>query len=464
MDTTTFDPREAFARRVVQQLTDAGHIAYFAGGCVRDRILGREAKDFDVATNATPNRVREIFGQRRTLAIGAAFGVISVLGRKHKGEEPIEVATFRCDGSYSDGRRPDSVVFSSPEEDAKRRDFTINGLFYDPISERVIDFVGGVADLEHRCLRAIGDPEARFEEDKLRMLRAIRIATIFEFQIEPKTMEAITHHASEIRTVSNERIGAEMRRLLAAPNVIDGLRLLLDSDLATIVFPPLCEFWNRDVQPQPANKFIADPRSDGKALMSALIDTRPVDRFIDAFACCLLTIAWTGGDLKQAVEALSDRWRLSNEEASRGLFATESVPVIAQAARLPYSQVQPTLVHRYAGDAVRLAERVVRACGQSVDGVEFASEQLKLDRSLLDPAPLVDGGTLHRLGLRSGPQFREILHDCALPSTRSAVKGRGFRDCICPRAISLRLRLHCRLPLFEDMLKMHPGDVGHVTG
>ena len=157
-----------FAVEVVRRLRAAGFEAYWAGGCVRDKLLGRTPADYDVATDAEPDRIREVFGHRRTLAIGAAFGVISVVGPKEAGM--VEVATFRRDAAYSDGRRPDSVSFSTAAEDASRRDFTINGMFYDPLDDRVIDFVGGQKDLAARVVRAIGCARERFAEDKLRLL------------------------------------------------------------------------------------------------------------------------------------------------------------------------------------------------------------------------------------------------------------------------------------------------------
>ena len=173
------DEQRRFALDVVRRLRGAGFEAYWAGGCVRDQLLGRTPKDYDVATNAMPEQVRQLFGRRRTLAIGAAFGVIAVIGPKPAGT--VEVTTFRRDAAYSDGRHPDSVAFSSPEEDASRRDFTINGLFYDPVEDRVIDYVGGQADLAAGRIRAIGNARDRFAEDKLRMLRAVRFAATFAF-------------------------------------------------------------------------------------------------------------------------------------------------------------------------------------------------------------------------------------------------------------------------------------------
>ncbi|MBL9124924.1 MAG: CCA tRNA nucleotidyltransferase, partial [Planctomycetaceae bacterium] len=198
-----------FALGVVQRLVEAGYIAYWAGGCVRDQLLGRIPKDYDVATNAAPDQVRQIFGRRRTHAVGAAFGVITVAGPPGAGH--VEVATFRRDLAYSDGRRPDAVEYSSPVEDASRRDFTINGLFFDPLAAQIIDFVGGQADLERGVIRAIGDPAARIVEDKLRMLRAVRFAATFGFELEPETRAAVAAPAAELPVVSAERIAPAKR-------------------------------------------------------------------------------------------------------------------------------------------------------------------------------------------------------------------------------------------------------------
>ena len=171
-----------FALDVVQRLRDAGFEAVWAGGCVRDALLGIAPKDYDVATSARPIDVVQLFGEHKTVSVGASFGVIVVLGRR-RSDGQVEVATFRTDGEYSDGRRPVSIQFCSAEEDAVRRDFTINGIFYDPITDVVIDYVGGQKDLQRRVVRAIGTPKERFEEDKLRMLRATRFAARFQFHL-----------------------------------------------------------------------------------------------------------------------------------------------------------------------------------------------------------------------------------------------------------------------------------------
>jgi poly(A) polymerase len=224
----------ALARDIVVRLQQAGHVAYFAGGCVRDQLLGIEAKDFDVATSAKPEEVQRLF-PRVTDLTGKSFGVVRVM----HGEETFEVATFRQDGPYKDGRRPESVQFVTAEEDAKRRDFTINGLFFDPVADRLIDYVGGESDLRAKIVRAIGDPRQRFAEDHLRLLRAIRFATRLVFTIEPRTWEAIRADAASIRTISAERIRDELNRIFTSNKPELGLDLLDQSGLLQEVLPDI---------------------------------------------------------------------------------------------------------------------------------------------------------------------------------------------------------------------------------
>src|SRR5436853_6182067 len=191
---------EKTARDVVARLRESGHVAYFAGGCVRDIVRGETPKDFDIATDANPEAVQKLFPH--TYAVGAHFGVIVVVENGFQ----FEVATFRSDDVYVDGRRPVSVHFSSPQEDAKRRDFTINGMFLDPVANEVIDFVGGRADLAASLVRAIGDPAQRFTEDRLRMLRAVRFATALDYKIDHQTWDALVANAASINEISAERI------------------------------------------------------------------------------------------------------------------------------------------------------------------------------------------------------------------------------------------------------------------
>jgi putative nucleotidyltransferase with HDIG domain len=226
------------AAEIVKTLRDAGYLAYFAGGCVRDHLLGRIAADYDVATNARPVAVLSMFP--KTFAVGAHFGVVLVVSELAGKEVMTEVATFRNDGAYSDGRHPDAVRFSeSAEEDVQRRDFTINGMLLDPVSLEVLDFVGGRTDLDAKLVRAIGDPLRRFEEDKLRMLRAVRFAARFGFSIEPATLAAIQKLAPKIDQVSRERIREELTKMLTEGKASDAFRLLDATGLLVQVLPEI---------------------------------------------------------------------------------------------------------------------------------------------------------------------------------------------------------------------------------
>src|SRR5437763_5147047 len=218
-------PMEEAARKVAARLREDGHIAYFAGGCVRDMVRGLAPKDYDIATDARPEVVQKLFP--RTYAVGAHFGVIIVL----ENDFQFEVATFRSDEAYIDGRRPTAVQFSSPKEDARRRDFTINGMFYNPVAEEVIDFVGGRTDIAAKLVRAIGDPTQRFAEDRLRILRAVRFATVLDYQIDAKTWDALVASAVSINEISAERIRDELVRIFLSPNRGRGWELLDASGL-----------------------------------------------------------------------------------------------------------------------------------------------------------------------------------------------------------------------------------------
>ncbi|MBE0535987.1 MAG: CCA tRNA nucleotidyltransferase, partial [Phycisphaerae bacterium] len=192
------------AIKIIRRLHKAGRQALLAGGCVRDMLLNRTAKDYDVATDAHPDEVSRLF--KRTLRIGAKFGVVMVMEEDQK----VEVATFRTESGYADGRHPDQVAFATAKADASRRDFTINGMFYDPIEKRVIDYVSGQADLKSKIIRTIGNPKERFDEDYLRMLRAVRFSTQLGFKIEPKTKAAVCSNVQFISKISGERIATEL--------------------------------------------------------------------------------------------------------------------------------------------------------------------------------------------------------------------------------------------------------------
>ena len=262
------------ALAVVVTLRSAGHVAYFAGGCVRDELLGLEPADYDVATDATPDKITALF--ERTAQVGASFGVVLV-HHANDANASVEVATFRTDGSYSDNRRPDSVQFSDPPTDAKRRDFTVNALFLDPLDEIgqtrsplggcVIDHVGGLADLDARIIRAVGNPALRLAEDHLRALRAVRIAARLSFTIEPATAEAITVSASALTGVSRERIGDEIRRMFTHSSRHEAVALLYRLGLDA----PVLKSPHSD-QPTPTLRALAHEASYPAAVAAWAID------------------------------------------------------------------------------------------------------------------------------------------------------------------------------------------------
>ncbi len=382
------EKQRAFAVEVVARLRDAGFTAYLAGGCVRDRLLGKVPKDYDVATDARPKEIRRVFRDRKTLAVGAAFGTITVVGPYGAGQ--VEVTTFRRDAAYSDGRHPDSVTFSSAEEDASRRDFTINGLFLDPLSEQVIDHVGGQEDLRRRLVRAIGDPHARIAEDKLRMLRAVRFAAVMGFELEEGTLVAVRQMADELILVSAERIAAEMARVLVDPHRAAGVRLLIEARLARGVLPELLD---EDDAPAPA-----------LARRLAVLERLREPGFALALAALLSELVDAG-----RAEQVCWRWRLSNPVTDRTKWLVARRGALAGAPTQPWSVLQPVLIHPGAHDLVALGEAEAAAgLGDSAD-VEYCRRILKRPRDQIDPPPLVTGNDLKALGIPSGPAYGRIL-------------------------------------------------------
>jgi tRNA nucleotidyltransferase/poly(A) polymerase len=382
----TPEEQRRFAAEVVRRLRGAGFTTYWAGGCVRDQLLGRTPKDYDVATSATPEQIRSLFGRRRTLAIGAAFGVISVIGPKPAGV--IEVATFRREDAYSDGRHPDSVTFSSAEEDASRRDFTINGLFYDPVEERVIDFVGGQRDLAERRVRAIGCARDRFAEDKLRMLRAVRFAAAFDFTLDGDARAAIAEMAAQIHAVSPERIAMEMQRLLTDASRAVGVRLLLDTGLAAEVLPEIV----------PCDDAERAQLQDALGTLARL----PGDV---GFAAALAAVLPPRVDAAEA-RTVCRRWRLSNKETDRVGWLVENRTAIDAAATMRWSKLQPLLVAEGIGDLLALAEA---ASPSGSAAAAHCRRLLAQPRGTLDPPPLLTGDDLLANGIPSGPRYKMLL-------------------------------------------------------
>ncbi|MEM9941394.1 MAG: CCA tRNA nucleotidyltransferase [Planctomycetota bacterium] len=373
-----------FAIEVVKTLQTSGFQALWAGGCVRDQLLSRKPKDYDVATSALPDQVREVFGFKRTLAIGASFGVITVLGPKSAGQ--IEVATFRKDGGYSDGRRPDSVEFTDAREDALRRDFTINGMFFDPVKAEVLDYVQGYDDLQAELIRAIGNPHERINEDKLRMLRGIRFASTFQFVIEPETMAAIEKHSHEIDSVSGERIGAEIRRMLEDVNRIKAVELLRKSKLIQYVIPGAGLLFEDDEEgwSERIDRLSRLKMNDFCAAAAILLD--PLCR-------------------KYGLERVNNRWKLSNDEREAIAWIVENFTKLPSAHEVAWSEVQPLFLNPNIERAIRVAE----ACYGNSAGLSFCRARLYWPTEKLNPPPLINGGDLIQMGVEKGPKFKIIL-------------------------------------------------------
>jgi tRNA nucleotidyltransferase/poly(A) polymerase len=394
------DPNELreFAATIVRRLRGAGHQALWAGGCVRDRLLGLAPKDYDVATSASPQEIAAVFGDRRTLGIGAAFGVMAVLGPR---QMRVEVATFRQDGRYLDGRHPEEVTFSTAEKDAQRRDFTINGLFFDPVTEQVIDYVGGVDDLRHGVVRAIGDPRARFDEDKLRMLRAVRFSTTYNFELDQATLEAIQSLAGELVIVSAERIAEEMRKLLPHPRRARGVELLREARLLEVILPEAKAF----AEQEPAAA--ADATAWARTLR--VLDALERPTFPVALAAMLRELGEPDAPDDRLVEEVGGRWRLSNDEIAQAAWVRRNETAVRTARRIPWPRLQRILIGEFIDELLVLADAAARVLDGSTGEVEFCRSKLALPEDELNPKPLLDGNDLIRAGLTPGPLFHRLL-------------------------------------------------------
>ena len=377
------------AVEIITKLREKGHIAYLAGGCVRDALLDTEPKDYDIATNATPDQVQAIFPN--SAAVGAAFGVVIVYTTAPKGQPRFvtEVATFRAEGAYSDGRRPDEVRFTNAQEDANRRDFTINGLFAEPASQgaqgedRIIDYVNGRADLDTKQIRAIGDPGERFGEDYLRMLRAVRFASRLRFEIEPKTGAAIRAHARYLGQISRERIGQELLAMLQGPCPAQALDLLQQHKLDG---PTLNEDPND-------HSLDASRRLDAQAEAATRLAAWLIDRHGHA-ANHLSTV---------------NRWRaalsLSNEHRDELSRLLQLLPHLDRWAELPVAARKRLAAQPNWDQSLMLFE----ATQGDTQTIRRDTDQLASDGIGLSPAPLLTGDDLIDAKLKPGPRFKTLL-------------------------------------------------------
>lgn len=404
------------ATAIVRRLQDAGHEAVFAGGCVRDKLLGIAPKDYDIATSATPDEVEALF--ERTLAVGRKFGIQIV---QHEGHD-FEVATFRKDGSYVDGRRPESVEFTSSIEDSARRDFTINALFEDPIADAVIDHHGGRADLESGIVRAVGDAAARFAEDRLRLIRAIRFAARFDFVIEPGTAAAITAAAAAINDVSAERLGDELTKILTQGNVRRAFTLMDETGLLGELLPEIAAMKGIEQSP--------DYHPEGDVFVHTLLclhqlghDCSPTLAYGVLFHdIAKPTTAELRGDKHtfyghtnlgaDMAEEVCRRLRLSNATIERVRFLVEQHLRHTDAAGMKTSTLKRFLRQEGIEELLELTRIDAVSSNGDLRHYEYCRQQLEeLPEDVVRPARLVTGRDLIAMGMKPGPDFSRILDE-----------------------------------------------------
>jgi poly(A) polymerase len=440
------------ARYVLSTLRGLGHEAYLAGGCVRDLLLGRVPKDYDVATSATPDVVLDLFP--RTFAVGAHFGVVLVAMEMEGVATLTEVATFRQDGAYSDGRRPDGVRYTlSAEEDVKRRDFTINGLLLDPerpgadnsasaLRAAVLDYEHGLADLEAGIVRAIGDPIQRFEEDHLRMLRAVRFAARFEFEIEPATMGAMRSLAPKIQSVSHERVRDELTRMLTEGHARRAFELLDRTGLLRPVLPEAAKLKGVEQPPQ------FHPEGDVWVHTLQLLEQLETG--------CARTLAWGAllhdigkpatfqapagpgdrirfnGHVEVGVRIAAEicrRLRFSNEDTVQILALVDNHMRFADAQRMSASTLKRFFRLNNFPEHLALHKMDCRASSLDLtghlDNYNFARERYEnMPPEQVRPVPLLTGRELIELGYTPGPAFKTMLHAVEEAQLEGVIKNR----------------------------------------
>ena len=365
---------------VLRRLRQAGYCAYFAGGSVRDRLMKRRTHDYDIATDATPKQVRKVFSH--VLLVGAQFGVAVVVHEK----QTVEVATFRTDATYSDGRRPDAVTFATPREDALRRDFTINGMFYDPVAREVIDYVGGQRDIERGIVRTIGSPDERFSEDYLRMIRAVRFAVRFEFTLEPATRRAIKKYAGKVVGVSGERICDELTKMLALPSAATALAMLADTGLAAHILPArFSAGWAEAI----ARAAALAKRNDTTLMLMSLLGDVPA----------------------KAANRRLRHWGASNVARSAVGCAHKHWSTWHTLADAPLCDFKRMMANEHF-NRLRTLWRFLEAreTGRTTQSTRIARRAGAIDPRQVAPTPFVTGADLLATGVKEGPALGTILN------------------------------------------------------
>jgi poly(A) polymerase len=401
------------AIKIVRTLRQAGFKAYFAGGCVRDQVMGREPQDYDVATDARPEAVMRLFS--KTIPAGVSFGVVIVL----EGPYQFEVATFRSDGQYLDGRHPVEVHFSSEEEDAKRRDFTINGMFYDPIAGRIADYVGGQEDIKAGLIRCIGNPQERFSEDKLRLMRAVRFAAQFDYKIEEKTYQALLALADQIMVVSAERIRNELSKILTGLRPVQGLRLLRQTGLLNAILPEVAAM--EGVQQPP------EFHPEGDVWVHTLLmleKMSPAPSFDFALSVLLHDVGkpptfsirdrirfdnhcQVGAEM---AEQICTRLRLSRNQTEKVVELVREHLRFKDVRLMRESKLKRFLRGEHFMDHLELHRLDCLASHGDLSNWEFCRQKLEeMGPEEMRPERLVTGHDLIQMGYAPGPVFSEIL-------------------------------------------------------
>lgn len=407
--------QKKLAVQIVKMLHQSGFVAYFAGGCVRDMIMKEKPKDYDIATTATPDDVEKLFP--KCVPVGKQFGVmIVVIDKQH-----FEVATFRREGAYQDGRHPDAVAFTTPEEDAKRRDFTVNGLFYDPLKRCIIDHVEGRKDIRQKLIRTIGDPDARFQEDRLRLLRAIRFAANLGFEIEPKTWQAIKRLRKEIHSVSQERIRDELVKMFTRSNAGCGLELLSESGLLEEVLPEIEAM--KGVKQPPEFHPEGDVFVHTKMLMDQL--EHPSVRL--AFGALLHdvgkppTFSDEGGRIHfynhpnvgaQITRQILTRLRFSNQEIEDIVSCVDNHMKFANVKEMRIGKLKQFVARENFLVELEMHKIDCLASHGKLELYQFLRRKVKeFEREDLKPKRLINGDDLIAIGIEPGPMMKEILEE-----------------------------------------------------
>ncbi len=406
--------KNKLALSIIRTLKKNGHQAYFVGGCVRDLLLKKTPKDFDVATDARPERIASIF--KKTVPVGAKFGVMLVVLEGL----PFEVATFRADKEYKDGRRPTGVRFTDAKEDALRRDFTVNGLFYDPVSKEVLDWVGGQKDLKKKVIRAIGEPKKRFEEDKLRLLRAVRFASVLGFRIEPKTAAAAKRLAPKIKSVSNERVRDELVKMFTGSDPGRALTLLDKSGLLKEVLPEVAAM--KGVRQPKEYHPEGDVFRHTRLLLEGLKGSDPVL----AFGCLLHDIGkpptfrradrirFNGHDRVGAAMAdkLLTRLRFPNDQKDRIVACVEGHMRFKDVHQMRESTLKKFFQRQTFMTELEQHRLDCLASHGDLSNWRFLKKKLRtLSKEDIKPVPLLNGRDLLAMGMRPGPLVGRILRE-----------------------------------------------------